>query len=167
MVKQKYKRLLQCQCATLDHHLQPIMQLQQWTLYSYMYSVRGCKKEKKKQREEREKKEALQIQTSFSIIMFRFVLFRFCISAQIMTKMQVGERRYSAYTSTLMFITKVTHTGQDLGGWNRCRSHGRMLLTGLLLLACSACFLIESRTTTNPEMALPTMSWALIPLITN
>jgi hypothetical protein len=38
-----------------------------------------------------------------------------------MTKKQVGEERvYSAYTATLLFITKEvstgTHTGQELGG---------------------------------------------------
>ena len=32
--------------------------------------------------------------------------------------------------------------------------------TGLLLMACSACFLIEPRTT-NPGIALPTMAGAL------
>jgi hypothetical protein len=50
------------------------------------------------------------------------VLVIVCISAQnIMTKKQVGEKRvYSAYTPTLLFITKGsqtgTHTGQELGG---------------------------------------------------
>jgi hypothetical protein len=41
--------------------------------------------------------------------------------------------------------------GADAG-----RGHGRMLLTDLLPMACSACFLIEPRTT-NPGMAPPTM----------
>jgi hypothetical protein len=36
-----------------------------------------------------------------------------------------------------------------------------VLLTGLLPLACSACFLIKPRTTI-PGMAPPTMGWALI-----
>jgi hypothetical protein len=40
-----------------------------------------------------------------------------------------------------------THTGQELGGRCGCRSHGGMLLTGLLPLVCSACFLIDPRTT--------------------
>jgi hypothetical protein len=35
-----------------------------------------------------------------------------------------------------------------------------MLLTGLLLLACSACFLVEPRTT-SPDAALPTRGWVL------
>ena len=77
----------------------------------------------------------------------------------IMTKKQVGEERvYSAYTSSLLFITK---GGQD---WNSSRSgyrswfrgHERMLLTGLLLLACSSCSLIEPKIT-SPGMAPPTM----------
>jgi hypothetical protein len=50
------------------------------------------------------------------------ILVRVCIPAQnIMTKKHVGEERiYSAYTSTLLIITKEvrtgTHTGQELGG---------------------------------------------------
>jgi hypothetical protein len=35
----------------------------------------------------------------------------------------------------------------------------RVLLTGLLLMACSACFLIKLRTT-SPGMAGPTQQWA-------
>jgi hypothetical protein len=82
----------------------------------------------------------------------------FCSCTNIMTKKQVGEERvYSAYTSTLLFIT---NGGQD---WNSSRSgsrswwrvHGGMLLTGLLPLACSGCFLIEPKTT-SPGMASPT-----------
>ena len=40
------------------------------------------------------------------------------------------------------------------------RGYGRVLLIGLLPLACSACFLIESRST-SPEMALLSMGWDL------
>ena len=40
------------------------------------------------------------------------------------------------------------------------RGHGGMSLTGLLPLACSACFLIEPRFT-SPGMTPPTMGWAL------
>jgi hypothetical protein len=36
----------------------------------------------------------------------------------------------------------------------------RMLLTGLHLMACSVCFLIEPRTT-SPQMAPSTRGWAL------
>jgi hypothetical protein len=68
--------------------------------------------------------------------------------------------------STLLFITKGS---QD---WNSSRSesrswwrgHGRMLLTGLLPLACSACSLIEPKTT-SPEMVRTTRGPS--PLITN
>lgn len=35
-------------------------------------------------------------------------------------------------------------TGQESEGRSCCRGHERWLLTGLLLVACSACFLIES-----------------------
>jgi hypothetical protein len=35
-------------------------------------------------------------------------------------------------------------TGQDPGDRSRYRSHGAVLLTGLLILACSACFVIDS-----------------------
>jgi hypothetical protein len=76
-----------------------------------------------------------------------------------MTKKQVGEERvYSAYTSTLLFITK----GSQDTNLTQSRKQElmqrpwRMFFTGLLPLACSACFLIEPRTT-NPGMAPPTM----------
>jgi hypothetical protein len=42
-------------------------------------------------------------------------------------------------------------------GWNRSRGHGGILFTGLLSMTC---FHIQPRTTC-PEMALPTMGWAL------
>jgi hypothetical protein len=76
----------------------------------------------------------------------------------ITTKKQVGEERvYSAYTSTLLFITKGSQDRNSSRSGSRswCRGHGGMLLTGLLPLACSACFLIEPRTT-SPGMAPPT-----------
>lgn len=40
------------------------------------------------------------------------------------------------------------------------RNHGELLLIGLLLLACLACFFIAHRTT-SPGMVPPTRSWAL------
>ena len=51
----------------------------------------------------------------------------------------------------------------EKGPWGRrqCRGHGGVLLIGLLILACSGCFLIEFRTTT-PRMALPAMDWAIL-----
>lgn len=45
-----------------------------------------------------------------------------------------------------------SHTGQEPGGRSWCRVHGGMVLTGLLPMALSAWFLIESRTT-DPGMA--------------
>ena len=80
-----------------------------------------------------------------------------------MTKKQVGEERvYSAYTSTLLFITKGSQdwNSHRSGSRSWCRGHGRMLLTGLFPQPCSACFLIEPKTT-SPGMAPPTMGWAL------
>jgi hypothetical protein len=69
----------------------------------------------------------------------------------------------------LLTLPSITKGSQD---WNSsrsgsrswCRGHGGMLLTGLLLLACSACFLIEPKTT-SPGMVPPTRD--LSPLITN
>ena len=52
-----------------------------------------------------------------------------------------------------------TQTGQDPGGRSWCRDQGGVLLTGLLLLICSACFLIESGPTPQGWHCL---SWDLI-----
>jgi hypothetical protein len=76
----------------------------------------------------------------------------------IMTKKQVGEERvYSAYTSTLLFITRGSQDWNSSRSGSRswCRGHGGMFFTGLPPLACSACSLIEPKTT-SPEMAPPT-----------
>jgi hypothetical protein len=81
-----------------------------------------------------------------------------------MTKNQVVEERvYSAYTSTLLFFTKGSQDWNSSRSGSRswCRGHGGMLLTGLLPLPCSVCFLIEPRTT-SPGMVPPTRG-----LITN
>jgi hypothetical protein len=68
-----------------------------------------------------------------------------------MTKKQVGEERvYSAYTSTLLFITKDVRTGTQAGQKAGADAEA-MLLTGLFSLAFSPCFLIEPKTT-SPEM---------------
>ena len=64
----------------------------------------------------------------------------------IMTKKQIGEERVSsAYTSTLLFITKGSQdrNSNRVGSRSWCRACGRMLFTGLLPLACSACSHIE------------------------
>jgi hypothetical protein len=102
-----------------------------------------------------------------SILKALLVLVRVSISAQnIMIKKQVGEERvYSAYTSTSLCITKGSQNRDShrAGTWRQelmqkpwgVGGHG-MLLTGLLPLACSVCFLIELRST-SPGMAPPTM----------
>ena len=67
-----------------------------------------------------------------------------------MTKKQVGkERIYSAFISTLLFITKGSQDWNSSRSGSRswCRGHGGMFFTGLLPLACSTCSLIEPRTT--------------------
>ena len=85
-----------------------------------------------------------------------------------MTKKQVGEERiYSAYTSTLLFITKEVRTetqaGQEAGA-DADRGLGGMLLTGLLLSGLLS--LLSYRTKTpSPGMAPFTMGPP--PLITN
>jgi len=78
----------------------------------------------------------------------------------IMTKKQVGEERvYSAYTSTWLSITKGSQywISSRSGSRSWCRGHGGMLLTGLLPLACSACFLYNPR---PPAQGQPYLQWA-------
>jgi hypothetical protein len=85
----------------------------------------------------------------------------------IMTKKQVGEERvYSVYISRLLFITKRSQDWNSSRSKSRswCRGHRGMFFTGLLLLACSACFLIEPKTA-SLEMVPPTLGpppWSLI-----
>jgi hypothetical protein len=85
-----------------------------------------------------------------------------------MTKKQVGEERvYSAYNSILLFITKEVRTGiqtDQEAGADEEAMEGCSLLACLLLLACSACSLIEPKTT-SPEMVPTTRGHS--PLITN
>lgn len=52
-----------------------------------------------------------------------------------------------------------TQGGQELDIQNLNRENEGVLLTGLLLLACSVCFLILLRPTCL-EVALPTVGWA-------
>lgn len=49
--------------------------------------------------------------------------------------------------------------GQEIGGRDWRRSYGWVLLTGLLLLVCWACFLMYPRTI-SPKIAGPTIVWA-------
>jgi hypothetical protein len=79
-----------------------------------------------------------------------------------MIKKQDGEERvYSAYTSILLFITKEVRTGTQVGQKAGADAEA---MEGCSLLACSACSLIEPKTT-SPEMVPPTRG--LSPLITN
>jgi hypothetical protein len=76
-----------------------------------------------------------------------------------MAKKQVGEERvYSAYTPTLLLITKGSEdwNSRRSGSSSWCGGHGGFLLIGLLPLACWACYLIEPRTI-SPGMTTPTM----------
>jgi hypothetical protein len=78
-----------------------------------------------------------------------------------MIKKQVGEKRiYSAYISTVseQELTQGRNLRQEL-----MQRPWRVLLTGLLPLACSGCFLIERRAT-SPGMAPPATGWTLLPL---
>jgi hypothetical protein len=64
-----------------------------------------------------------------------------------MTKKRVGEERvYSAYTSTLLFITKEVRTGTQAGQEAGADAEA---MEGLLPLSCSACFFIEPKTASS------------------
>jgi hypothetical protein len=47
-----------------------------------------------------------------------------------------------------------TQIGQEPEGRSRSGGHGGVLLTGLLLMTCSACFLIKPRTTSPTQNGL-------------
>jgi hypothetical protein len=109
----------------------------------------------------------------YHLSIYHLLIIIICLSqgfyscTNIMIKKQVGEERvYSAYISTLLFITERSQDWNSSRSGSRswCRGHGGMFLTGLLHLACSACSLIEPKTT-SPEMAPPTRGPPL--LITN
>ena len=80
---------------------------------------------------------------------------------------KLGRKVFIQLTSSKLLLN--TKGCQD---WNssrsesgsRCRGHGGMFFTGLPPLACSACSLIEPKTT-SPEMVPPTRGPS--PLITN
>jgi hypothetical protein len=83
-----------------------------------------------------------------------------------MTKKQVGEERvYLAYTSILLFIIKEVRTGTQAGqeAGADAEAMEECSLLAYFPLACSACSLIEHKTT-SPEMVPSTRS--LSPLIT-
>lgn len=64
------------------------------------------------------------------------------------------------YHSPLRKVKTGTQTKQGTGDRTWCIGHGGMLLTGLLPMPCSVCFLTESRTT-SLEKSWPTVDWAL------
>jgi hypothetical protein len=67
-----------------------------------------------------------------------------------------------AYTSTLLFITEGSQdrNSERAGTWRQelMQRPWRELLTGLFMVAFSACFLIEPRATSS-GMATPTLGW--------
>ena len=68
-----------------------------------------------------------------------------------MTKKQVGEERiYSAYSSTLLFITKGSQD-KDSTRWRTLKAEWiqKPWRNECCLLACSACFLVEPKTTSQ------------------
>ena len=80
-----------------------------------------------------------------------------------MTKSQLGRKGFIWLTLPYQHSQSVNEESQyrnpnGAGTWHleRCRGHGQMLLTDLLFVACSACFLIEPRTT-SPGMVAPTV----------
>jgi hypothetical protein len=82
-----------------------------------------------------------------------------------MTKRQAEEKRvYLAHTSTSLFITEghQDRNSHRAGIWRQelMQRSWRVLLTGLLPMACSGCVFTEPRTT-SPGVAPPTMGSAL------
>lgn len=80
-----------------------------------------------------------------------------------MTKSNVGKKGIISLTVTRNSLSEAVR--QELSqSWNQhrswCRCHRGMLPTGLLLIACSACFLLEARTMCL-GVALLTMGWGL------
>jgi hypothetical protein len=79
------------------------------------------------------------------------VLVKVSIAAlKTITKKQVGEKGvYLTYTSILLFITKGSQdkNSNKAGSWKKMlrQKPGRVMITGLLLMAFSDCFLIKLR----------------------
>jgi hypothetical protein len=77
-------------------------------------------------------------------------------SSKIITETWFIRLTLPHHSSSSKEVRTGTQAGQEPGGRSWCRGHGRVLLTGLLPMACSACFLIEHRTT-SPKVAPPTV----------
>jgi hypothetical protein len=58
-----------------------------------------------------------------------------------------------AYTSLRQEVRTGSQTWQELGSWSWHRGHGGILLADLLLMACSAYFLVEPRII-SPELGI-------------
>jgi hypothetical protein len=68
---------------------------------------------------------------------------------------------FQHHSSSLKEIRTGTQTEQKPGGRSWCKGHGGVLLIGLLHRAsCSVFFLVELKTS-SPEVAPPTVGWAL------
>lgn len=77
---------------------------------------------------------------------------------------QLGKEKIPPYTF-ISYPILLRESGKELKQDRKlrqscCRGHGRVLLTGLLLLSCSDCFLI-AHWTTNQWVALATVIWDL------
>lgn len=65
---------------------------------------------------------------------------------------------YILNQSSLHDVKAGTQTGKKLGGRSLGRGHRGALLTDLLLVTCSVCFLRAPKTM-SPEVVPPTMGW--------
>ena len=99
---------------------------------------------------------------------FRNVLVGVCIAAmKHHDQSKLGRKGFIPLTfmqhcSSLREVRAGCQTGQEHGGRSWCRGHEGVLLTDLLIMACSACFRIEPRTT-SPGWHHP--QWTGISLI--
>lgn len=85
----------------------------------------------------------------------------YCCDGQPWAKKLGGERVYLALASVPLFIIEGSRERTDLKqGRSWCRGLEGVLLTGLFLIAYSACFLKEPRTSSS-GMEPPTRCWAL------
>jgi hypothetical protein len=107
---------------------------------------------------------ALQVQSLTGFYLFLSFICKWCLSqgfyscTNIMTKKQVEKKGFiqlilTHCCSAPKEVRTGTQAGQEAGA-------DAEAMEGCYLLACSACFFIEPRTT-SPGMAPPTMGWAL------
>ena len=82
----------------------------------------------------------------------------------IMTRSKLGRKGFIWFTlpyfsSSLGEVRTRTQAGREPGSRSWCRGHGGALLTGLLILPCSVCFLLYLMPT-YPRIVPSTMDWA-------